>query len=566
MSQKLENKKKLKQNLQIKNYTYPLLHFLDKTRLLPVFQGSINKVLNILKIKKQFNAELNYRTYAKLFSKAFQSSKAKSQQTILIPCFYPVNSTIFLRQMMLAKYIMNQGNEVLFIVCDGYFDICQMERSGKTREDFKYLCHECSHHYKFIKAETGLPLRFLSEFKHLVNLEDYKKNADQVNALTHVQECENFVTFDGIPLGKLNKIGMLRYFQKGKLDDSLETLSVYKKYLKDTYRTQVIFDNILKENAIHKTILWSGCSGHDQVVAYCSQQRSIDYITQEMYIGENSWIYKKNGIAIHLDYHQDWLNDKEELSFSEEQKQKVLQLFSGMKSGKTFSVTYNDSSKKLALDDQKKYVVLFTNMNFDMYVLGRNPIFESMKDWIRETIKFWRENVQDYTLIIRAHPGEIKLVTASTDFVSEVVDLKEGDNIIFYDSDSDVNSYDLMNVASYVLTYSSTIGAEALLSDIPCISAGETMYQHFCTSPKSKQAYFESIVAYNEGHFPEIDQENLLFYLHYLMFIKNVEIRGFKVNRKIGKVEFDESMRDYQDLINSNSSVLKNFYNQHIDN
>jgi capsule polysaccharide modification protein KpsS len=237
-----------------------------------------------------------------------------------------------------------------------------------------------------------------------------------------------------------------------------------------------------------------------------------------------------------------------------------------MKSGKTFSVTYNDSSKKLALDDQKKYVVLFTNMNFDMYVLGRNPIFESMKDWIRETIKFWRENVQDYTLIIRAHPGEIKLVTASTDFVSEVVDLKEGDNIIFYDSDSDVNSYDLMNVASYVLTYSSTIGAEALLSDIPCISAGETMYQHFCTSPKSKQAYFESIVAYNEGHFPEIDQENLLFYLHYLMFIKNVEIRGFKVNRKIGKVEFDESMRDYQDLINSNSSVLKNFYNQHIDN
>lgn len=285
-----------------------------------------------------------------------------------------------------------------------------------------------------------------------------------------------------------------------------------------------------------------------------------------MYIGENSWIHKRNGIAIHLDYYQDWLQDKNQLNFTEAQKERVLALFSGMKSGKTFSVTYNDSSKKLALDEQKKYVVLFTNMNFDMYVLGRNPVFDSMKVWIKETIAYWRENVQDYTLIIRAHPGEIKLVTASTDFVSEVVQLRENDNIIFYDSDSDVNSYDLLNIASYVLTYSSTIGAEALLSDVPCISAGETMYQHFCTAPRTKPAYFQAIAAYNQGQFTEIDKENLLFYLHYLMFIKNVEIRGFKVNRKIGKVEFDSTLSGHNDLLQLNAQVLQNFYENQIIN
>jgi len=564
MGNKLNNKKRLKKNLKIKNYTYPVLNFLDKTSTLPYFQNSINKVLNILKIKKQFNSELNYRTYSNLFSNAFSEVNDHTEKTILMPCFHPVNSTIFLRQMMLAKYLMNRGNKVLFIVCDGYFNICQMERAGKTRHDFKYLCHECSHHYKYVQDKTSLPILYLSEFKQHVDLEAYKKLEFDVNKLTDVDACENFLSFDKIPLGEINKVGILRFFQRGKLDNTKETISVYQKYLKDTYRTYQIFSKIIAQHNVNKTILWSGSTGHEKMIAYCSQQSGIDYITQEMYIGNNSWIYKKNAVAIHLDYHEDWIKEKDNLTFTDEQKLKVLQLFSGMKTGKTFNVSYNEKSNSLALDPSKRYAVLFTNMNFDMYVLGRNPIFESMKDWLQETITFWKTHVKNVTLIVRAHPGEVKLVTASTDFVSDVVDLTDTDNIIFYDSNSEVNSYDLLDIAEYVLTYSSTIGAEALLNDIQCISAGETMYQSFCRSPKSKEDYFQAIISFNQGQFPSIDKESMLSYLHYLMFIKNVEINGFKINRKIGKVEIDSNLRNQVDLLTQNDAVLQEFYKQMI--
>lgn len=560
MSDKFANRKKLKKNLRIKNLTYPVLAFLDKTNALPYFQSVINKSLKVLKIKKQFNSELNYRTYSKIFKNAFSNNQEFDKATILIPCFHPVNSTIFLRQMMLAKYLMQQGHKVLFVVCDGYFNICQIERFGKTRNDFKHLCHECSHHYKFVQKETNLPLNYLSEFGSLVDSSAYQKICREVENLKTVKACENFSSFDGIPLGEINKVGVLRFFQKGQLEETTEILNVYKKYLKDTYRSNQIFSQIIRVNQVHKTILWSGSTGHEKMIAYVSQQIGIDYITQEMYIGNNSWIYKKNAVAIHLDYYENWLNKKDSLNFTSEQRTKVLNLFSGMKSGTTFNVSYNDSTKKLDLDPSKKYAVLFTNMNFDMYVLGRNPVFESMKAWVRETISFWREHVQDVTLIIRAHPGELKLVTASVDFVSEAVQLKASDNILFYDSDSDINSYDLLNIAQYVLTYSSTIGAEALLSNIPCISAGETMYQNFCSAPRTKEAYFDAVIEHNASKFPKIDKESLLNYLHYLMFIQNVEVQGFKINRKVGKVEFDSKLQTAEELQDINNDALKQFY------
>lgn len=566
MSSKQTNRRKLKKQSKIKNLSYPILTFLDRTNALPYFQAIINRSLKFMAIKKQFNSELNYRVYSKMFKDAFKRESSSVKSNILIPCFHPVNSTIFLRQMTLTRFLMNEGHDVLFIVCDGFFNICQMERFEKTRSDFKYLCHECSYNYKSVERETGLSLKYLSSFKEYFDSNDYLKVTEEVKQLSSVADCEAFVTFDGLPLGLINKVGIMRFFQQGQLEERDEILDVYKKYLLDTYRTHCIFTKIMSINQTKKVILWSGTTGHEKTIAVAAQTKNVDYITQEMYIGNNSWIYKKNAIAIHLDYYSDWIDKRNSISFSENDKEKVLNLFSGMKTGATFAVSYNDSTKKLALDPNKKYAVLFTNMNFDMYVLGRNPIFESMKAWIKETIAFWRENVRDVTLIIRAHPGEIKLVTASVDFVSDAVQIKDSDDILFFDSDSDVNSYDLLHVAQYVLTYSSTIGAEALLQSIPCISAGETMYQNFCNAPKSKSDYFEQVLKYNACQFMKTDRENLLNYLHYLMFIKNVEIQGFRVNRKVGRVDFDSTIHEYNQLLAVNDVVLRGFYNEVINN
>lgn len=560
MSNKFANRKKLRKNVQIKNWTYPVFSFLERSNSLPYFQSIINSSLKLLKIKKQFNSELNYRHYAKLFKDSFKESKNNTKSTILIVCFHPVNSTIFLRQMMLAQFLNDKGHPIEFIACDSFFNICQLERHGKTRNDFKYLCHECGHHYKTVQKETSLPIRYLSTLGSRVDKVNQSKIQQEVDQLDSVESCENYISFDGVPLGALNKVGILRYFQQGQLEENHEILAVYKKYLSDTYRTYQIFKDYIKAMKIGKTILWSGSTGHENMIAHCSTINGVDFITQEMYIGNNSWIYKTNGVAIHLNYYNDWLTKRGELIFTQEQKEKILELFSGMKKGTTFSVSYNDSTQKLALDPSKKYAVLFTNMNFDMYVLGRNPIFESMKQWVKETIEFWRAHLTDTTLIIRAHPGEIKLVTASVDFISDVVELKSDDNIIFYDSNSDVNSYDLLSVANYVLTYSSTIGAEALLNDIPCISAGENMYQNFCSSPKTKNAYFDEILNFNSGNFPPIDKENLLNYLHFLMFVQNVEVSGFRVNRKVGRVEFNGQVNSSKQLLEMNAQILEDFY------
>ena len=101
------------------------------------------------------------------------------------------------------------------------------------------------------------------------------------------------------------------------------------------------------------------------------------------------------------------------------QKEELYNFLDKIKKGKVFQTKMHDS--EIGPIPLEKGVTLFTNMNFDTYVLGRNSLFKSMENWLIETIEFWKENVKDIPLYIRAHPGEVKTPTPAIRFVRDIV-------------------------------------------------------------------------------------------------------------------------------------------------
>ncbi len=150
--------------------------------------------------------------------------------------------------------------------------------------------------------------------------------------------------------------------------------------------------------------------------------------------------------------------------------------------------------KELGLDKKRPIVLLATNVLGDSLTLGRNVFAQSMADWIEKTVQFFatRPEVQ---LVIRIHPGERLTHGPSMADVVKSALPEIPSNIHLIGPLEKVNTYDLMELASLGLVYTTTTGLEMAMNGIPVIACGETHYRKrsFTLDPSSWDEYFSMI-------------------------------------------------------------------------
>jgi hypothetical protein len=150
--------------------------------------------------------------------------------------------------------------------------------------------------------------------------------------------------------------------------------------------------------------------------------------------------------------------------------------------------------KTLGLDDHP-IVLLAANVLGDSLTLGRNIFAESMSEWITKTVQYFAKRT-DVQLVIRIHPGE-KIVPQAKSMgtvVREALPEIPG-HIHLIGALDNVNTYDLIEIASLGLAYTTTVGVETAMNGIPVISCGETHYRGrgFTIDPDSWEEYFATL-------------------------------------------------------------------------
>ncbi len=147
--------------------------------------------------------------------------------------------------------------------------------------------------------------------------------------------------------------------------------------------------------------------------------------------------------------------------------------------------------KALGLDD-RPVVLLAANVLGDSLTLGRNIFAESMSEWITKTVQYFAKRT-DVQLVVRIHPGE-KIVPMAKSMGTVVQEaLPEiPSHIHLIGALDNVNTYDLIEIASLGLAYTTTVGVETAMNGIPVISCGETHYRGrgFTIDPNSWNEYF----------------------------------------------------------------------------
>lgn len=151
--------------------------------------------------------------------------------------------------------------------------------------------------------------------------------------------------------------------------------------------------------------------------------------------------------------------------------------------------------KKFVSDDRPIFL-LACNVIGDSSMLNRETIFRSHKDFIEQTVSYFKTHTQ-YKLIIRIHPGEewvttkvkIKLGAFSKDLLSD------NENIHVIDSNVKINTFSLIPFVKAGLVWISSVGVDMVVRGVPVISTAKPKYHGLgvVEEPKSIEEYFRKI-------------------------------------------------------------------------
>lgn len=149
---------------------------------------------------------------------------------------------------------------------------------------------------------------------------------------------------------------------------------------------------------------------------------------------------------------------------------------------------------KLDLPQDKKLVLLCTNVVGDSLALDRQIFTKGMADWLVKTASHLAAR-DDCLLVVRVHPGELMGAGHPSREILHNSLPELADKVVLVPPESDVNTYDLIDLAHLGLVYTTTVGMEMAMAGVPVVVAGDTHYRSkgFTTDPETLPAYFEAV-------------------------------------------------------------------------
>jgi hypothetical protein len=141
---------------------------------------------------------------------------------------------------------------------------------------------------------------------------------------------------------------------------------------------------------------------------------------------------------------------------------------------------------RLRLQPGRPLLVAYSGATFDSSVISANDVFASQRVWLFACVAY-AEAHADVDLVIRVHPVEARIYRPAG---AETVGARERaadviaarwpvlpDNVRLVDADADISSYDLMAMATVVLTYISTLSLEAAAAGKTLLTAGRSHFR-----------------------------------------------------------------------------------------
>jgi hypothetical protein len=148
--------------------------------------------------------------------------------------------------------------------------------------------------------------------------------------------------------------------------------------------------------------------------------------------------------------------------------------------------------ERLGLRDDQPMALLCTNVVGDSLALDRQIFTQGMADWLATTARHFARSSQAQ-LVVRVHPGEmLGAGHPSVDILRDALPHLPP-QVILVPPESEINTYDLIELAHVGMVYTTTVGLEMAMFGVPAIVCGATHYRGkgFTDDPGSLGEYLD---------------------------------------------------------------------------
>jgi hypothetical protein len=358
---------------------------------------------------------------------------------------------------------------------------------------------------------------------------DWTSPVTHFDALRGAHYIEQQLRACGIPLGLINLMhGSIRDLNRELLDqmhaqaklDVQYTLQREEIQLEedrqdaDIYALRLQRDKVaaasaystLKERRYDTVIIPNGSILEFGAIFRVAQHLGVKTVTYEfgeqrerLWLAHNSEVMRQDTSSL-------WrtVKDVPLTSVEQEKIEKLFQVRRGGVTWEQFSRQWQAGGgeggqrvrAKIGLDAHRPVVLLCTNVVGDSLALNRQIFTQGMADWLRKTVALFG-NLPDYQLVVRVHPGEmLGAGHPSVDIIQNTLP-HQPEHVIVVPPESEINTYDLIELAHLGLVYTTTFGLELSMHGVPVIVAGETHYRGkgFTDDPNSWEEYVRLLEA-----------------------------------------------------------------------
>ncbi|HEY62619.1 MAG TPA: hypothetical protein G4N95_08200 [Anaerolineae bacterium] len=370
---------------------------------------------------------------------------------------------------------------------------------------------------------------------------DYQSNNELFNVIKDLS-LETLSTFEfkpdgtnlsfngvSIPLGDLVLSSLRWALRRYHLQDDEPTRYLLREYVLSAYRVAEAFDQVLDEVEPKVAVIFNGLQFPEAIAKWVAKRRGIRVITYEVSFTPFSAFFTDGEATAYP------IKISETFKLSPEQDAKLdnylRQRFKGdfTMAGIRFWPEINGLNDDfLSRAGQFKQIVpVFTNVIFDTSQKHANVVFPHMFAWLDSILEVIRKH-QETLFVIRAHPDEKRPGTRkqARESVSDWVDknkVSDLNNVIFYDSNEYINSYELIKKGKFIAIYNSSIGLEATILGVPVLCGGKARFTQYpiVFFPKSIEAYsrkMEQFLDKDTISLPEEFVDNARKFLYHQLF------------------------------------------------
>ena len=427
------------------------------------------------------HAIFDWSPFRKLIEQSEATNRSKNSRRVLLGTVTGKHLVALNIENLVGAALRIRGHQVHALVCDGILPACLMceyglvsnMRSFVKKGARSYFCSGCQESAYQAYGSSGVTIHKISECLTDTDI----AQARDIAAKTSYADIPG-LEVDGIPVGQHAKSGALRFFAKSSLGGEQYAEQVMRLYIESAIMVMKAVNNLNQRIGFNASMFHHGIYVPHGVIGEVLRRDGVPVVNWNAGYRKGTFLFS-HGNTYHYTMLDEDTKTWESMELNQEKKTQLTNYMASRTKGtRDWHAFLRNPSEKVelpGLDASKPTVALLTNVCWDAQLHYPSNVYNTMLDWIFDTIEYFIER-QDLQLVIRIHPAEITGDIPSRERVDSAIAERFKNlpgNIFVVSPESNLSTYKLIELSNTTIIYGTKTGVEVALMGKSLIVAGE---------------------------------------------------------------------------------------------